>query len=130
MSTFQSLKKISGAPPIICESLTPNHGTATPQSSPSPYSINLSSYKIQKGGSVDVTISGASAFQGFIIQARYSRDLYRLFGKFTVRQPDIAKAIQCLNESDTVTHTSPDDKPSVVLTWTAPEDYDGPIVFT
>lgn len=119
-----------GAPTAACETLTPRHG-ADPQTSAAPYIINVSANKIEKGGSLEVNIfsdPSGIVFKGFILQARSDPHAYNLIGQFSTN--DQARTIKCMNDDDTVTHTSNQDKPALSFTWTSSEDFEGTIYFT
>lgn len=60
----------SGAPPDVCDHMTPEHGVP-PQPFPSPYIINLDKTRVKSGSKVIVSIvSTNESFKGFFLQAR------------------------------------------------------------
>jgi hypothetical protein len=56
----------TGAPNAACLTLTPKHKNWTSQTTPSPYKITAK----RSGDTVDVTISGADKFKGFLLVGR------------------------------------------------------------
>lgn len=87
----QVLSFSTGAPPEVCEDLTPQHNTEA-QKGDFPYSIKVSRNTIKPSEKVKVVISGSGkdTFKGFIIQARVG-DIP--FGTF--EETDLAKTIDC-----------------------------------
>lgn len=124
------LARSGGAPEAACESLAPSHQVAT-QTTPPPYTITLSSHRIEGGESVDVTVEAVSTpFRGLIFQARPNpEDPNIVVGTFSVTQTEI-KAVKCKNDDDTLTHASSVDKTSVTFKWTSPIDFNGVVTFT
>lgn len=67
---------------------------------------------------------------GFILQARQIQNQDTIIGKFvSVPDPNKEHIITCNSENDTVTHSSPEDKPAMTFQWEAPTDFLGGIEF-
>lgn len=77
-----------GAPEEVCDTLIPQH-LRPPQTTPCPYSVELSTYRISSnpikynpiGGNemINVTVTGVQGFKGFVLQARMNN---RIVGRF------------------------------------------------
>ncbi|CAK1547748.1 unnamed protein product [Leptosia nina] len=124
----------SGAPPGACLDQMPRHSSILPQSSVPPYAISTSSAQVRQGDSINVTIGspfGAPVpIGGFILQARAIQNTEQIIGKFTtVPYPETTQIINCRGENDTVTHSTPEDKPPLTFTWRAPADFLGGVAF-
>jgi len=124
-----SLCSSSGAPPDACEFLSPGHGFE-PQPRESPFTIMVNATSIERGGSVQITVTGSEEFAGFIIQARPDPIIYFVIGKFDIVEEVYGKVVNCSDESDTVTHNSNELKQTVSFLWTAPENFQGTVFFT
>lgn len=71
----------AGAPPDVCGDMTPKHHVA-PQSSPSPYTVRVSSTQIRSGEPVTVDIIGNTAtdtIKGFFAEARSNNQIVGTF---------------------------------------------------
>ncbi|KAF4525486.1 hypothetical protein B566_EDAN002344 [Ephemera danica] len=116
----------TGAPVSICETMTPIHGNAKPQTSVSPYLLKAVSNKT----AILVTIfaTGKDYFEGFMLQAR--NDDKKSIGTFTSSDPDV-KMIDCMNgKMNTVTHSSPKKKMLVSANWIPPAQAPKMVTFT
>ncbi|CAG9568695.1 unnamed protein product [Danaus chrysippus] len=122
----------SGAPPLACLDQFPRHSDIPAQTSAPPYSI-FTSPQVRQGDTLNVTIGspfGApTPIGGFILQARSIQDQDKIVGKFVQVPAGIAKISSCRGDNDTVTHTSPEDKPPLSFMWSAPTDFLGGIEF-
>ncbi|XP_050669345.1 putative ferric-chelate reductase 1 homolog isoform X2 [Leptidea sinapis] len=122
----------SGAPPGACLDQIPRHSTILPQASVPPYAIITSSAQVRQGDALNVTIGSPFTtplpIGGFILQARSIQDTDKIIGKFT-GVPTVAQIMSCRGDNDTVTHTSPQEKPPLTFTWVAPNDYLGGVEF-
>nr|XP_032521906.1 putative ferric-chelate reductase 1 homolog isoform X2 [Danaus plexippus plexippus] len=122
----------SGAPPLACLDQFPRHSDIPAQTSAPPYSI-FTSPQVRQGDTLNVTIGspfGApTPIGGFILQARTIQDRDKIVGKFVRVPSDMAKISSCRGDNDTVTHTSPEDKPPLSFVWNAPADFLGGIEF-
>lgn len=122
-----------GAPSIACEVLAPSHQENQPQTGPLPYRIILGANKIESGQPVEVKIEGieeGELFRGLIFQARSDPEVPQsVVGSFSVTQEQI-KAVECVRENDTVTHTSREDKTTVTFIWQSPIDFQGTVIFS
>ncbi|XP_038218052.1 putative ferric-chelate reductase 1 homolog isoform X1 [Zerene cesonia] len=124
----------SGAPPGACIDQMPRHSGILPQSSVPPYSIITSASQVKQGDSLNVTIGspfGAPVpIGGFIVQARAIQNPEQIVGKFlTVPDPATTQIINCRGDNDTVTHSTPEDKPPLTFVWQAPKDFLGGVEF-
>lgn len=85
----------SGAPPVACVNMTPQHGVP-PQKSKAPYKLLLSTEQVSKGGEVELELKGDAAdktIKGFLVQARVGD---QPVGQFKVADDDkYAQAIDC-----------------------------------
>ncbi|CAB3237841.1 unnamed protein product [Arctia plantaginis] len=124
----------SGAPSIACIDQTPRHETIQPQSSTPPYLIQTSAAQVRQGDILNVTVGSPSGaplpIGGFIMQARQIQNPDIIVGKF-VGLPDssLVHMTTCTSPNDTVTHSSPEDKPAMTFQWLAPADFLGGIEF-
>ncbi|VVC99469.1 unnamed protein product [Leptidea sinapis] len=110
-----------GAPTSACKDMIPRHN-AEPQEMPAPYVVTTSSKVVKAGEQIQVTVSGMSpsdTVKGLMMQARAGE---KPVGTFNIEDSNL----------DTVTHKRHDakeDKQSITLTWTAPEDFDDVVKF-
>jgi Reeler domain len=122
---FSSNANSTGAPLIACNDLRPNHTPEGPQTSPSPFTITLSSTTVTAGNPVQVTIAGPG-FRGFMIQARNPGG--QLIGVFTA-----SGSVQTLNcvpgFPNTATHVNNIVRSSQLITWNSPVNFSGAIRF-
>lgn len=116
----------SGAPmdPEVCESLIPKH-PGSPQTSPSPYLVEVDKQQVAPGEVVQVGISSETIlFKGFLVQARRaggSNDVTPR-GLFSKANNPHYKTLKCAASEDTITHKSAEDKTHVSLKWVAPKE--------
>lgn len=121
-----------GAPEQACETLLPEHMSEPPQEEPSPYIIEVDNNNVNGGDVLKITITSTDEtidFKGFIIQAREQIDTYKTIGEFNF-DTNLGKSFKCLNDADTVTHTSRDSKKSVTFNYIPPKWFDGEIILT
>ncbi|XP_022837537.1 putative ferric-chelate reductase 1 homolog [Spodoptera litura] len=124
----------SGAPSGACIDQTPRHESIPAQSSTPPYIILTSTAQVRQGDTLQVTVGSPAGaplpIGGFILQARQIQNPDVIVGKF-VGVPDttMTHVTTCSNPNDTVTHSSPEDKPAMTFQWQAPTDFLGGIEF-
>ncbi|XP_047036752.1 putative ferric-chelate reductase 1 homolog [Helicoverpa zea] len=124
----------SGAPSGACIDQTPRHESIKPQSSTPPYLILTSASQVRQGDTLEVTVGSPAGaplpIGGFILQARQIQNQDQIVGKF-VGLPDdkLTHLVTCSNANDTVTHSSPEDKPAMTFQWQAPTDFLGGVEF-
>ncbi|XP_050675502.1 putative defense protein Hdd11-like [Leptidea sinapis] len=121
-----------GAPTSACKDMIPRHNTE-PQEMPAPYVVTTSSKVVKAGEQIQVTVSGMSpsdTVKGLMMQARAGE---KPVGTFNIEDSNpVVQLMKCENDGDTVTHKRHDaeeDKQSITLTWTAPEDFDDVVKF-
>ncbi|XP_034826030.1 putative ferric-chelate reductase 1 homolog isoform X1 [Maniola hyperantus] len=124
----------SGAPPLACQDQLPRHGGIQGQTSVPPYAIFTSTAQVRQGDTLNVTIGspfGApTPIGGFLLQARAIQETDKIVGMFTkVPSPAMAQITSCQGQNNTVTHTSPEEKPPLTFVWQAPKDFLGGIEF-
>ncbi|KAJ8708618.1 hypothetical protein PYW08_010000 [Mythimna loreyi] len=124
----------SGAPSGACIDQTPRHESITAQTSTPPYLILTSSAQVRQGDTLQVTVGSPAGaplpIGGFILQARQIQNPDIIVGKFVgVPDASLTHVTTCSNPNDTVTHSSPEDKPAMTFTWQAPTDFLGGIGF-
>ncbi|XP_032230076.1 putative ferric-chelate reductase 1 isoform X2 [Nematostella vectensis] len=122
-------------PTTTCQELTPKHGSHTPRTEPSPYSITVTPGSYTPGSEVSVAINGISHFKGFIMQARqagHSGPPYPI-GTFNSPLPAFTQKIWCSggDYGNTVghNHSKGYNFTSVTLKWRAPDKAAGNIIF-
>ncbi|XP_075985959.1 putative ferric-chelate reductase 1 homolog [Anticarsia gemmatalis] len=124
----------SGAPSGACVDQTPRHENIPAQSTAPPYLILTSSAQVRQGDTLDVTVGSPAGaplpIGGFILQARQIQNPDIIVGKF-IGVPDSSKVhmTTCTSDNDTVTHSSPEDKPAMTFQWQAPDDFLGGVEF-
>ncbi|KAG6443425.1 putative ferric-chelate reductase 1 homolog [Manduca sexta] len=122
----------SGAPPGACADQMPRHSGVEVQTSVPPYMILTSGAQVRQGDVLNVTIGSPAGapvpIGGFILQAREIQDPDAIVGKF-VKVPPTTHVITCSGTNDTVTHSSPEEKPAMTFQWQAPSDFLGGIEF-
>ncbi|XP_013195136.2 putative ferric-chelate reductase 1 homolog [Amyelois transitella] len=124
----------SGAPSGACIDQLPRHSTIQPQSSVPPYIILTSSSQVRQGDVLNVTIGSPAGapipIGGFILQAREIQNPDAIVGRFLkVPDPEATHLTSCRGTNDTVTHSSPEDKPAMTFQWQAPTDFLGGVEF-
>ncbi|CAH0598361.1 unnamed protein product [Chrysodeixis includens] len=124
----------SGAPSTACTDQLPRHESIAPQTSTPPYLILTSSAQVRQGDTIQVTVGSPAGaplpIGGFIMQARSIQNPDIIVGKFvSVPDPASTHMTTCTNENDTVTHSSPADKPAMTFQWQAPNDFLGGVEF-
>lgn len=124
----------SGAPSAACVDQTPRHESIQPQSSTPPYMILTSSAQVRQGDILNVTVGSPAGaplpIGGFILQARQIQNPDVIVGTFVgLPDPHRVHMTTCSNANDTVTHSSPEDKPAMTFQWRAPTDFLGGVEF-
>ncbi|OCT85247.1 putative ferric-chelate reductase 1 [Xenopus laevis] len=110
----------NGKVEVACSTMEPNHGTSA-QTSPSPYSLNVSNTTYGDGENITVTLSNTSVvppFEGFLIQARAVGGNTPL-GTFKVSD-NVTQTLKCGTANSAVSHTSNNEKTLIQVTWTGP----------
>ncbi|XP_015524834.1 putative defense protein Hdd11 [Neodiprion pinetum] len=119
----------AGAPPAVCEDMTPKHHV-DPQAGPSPFKISIDKSTISPGDKVEITLEALdhATFKGFLVEGRQGNDI---IGSFSVDPNDKeAQTIDCpKGEKNAVTHKNSEEKSKKILTWEAPADFSGIVVF-
>ncbi|KAM8930631.1 putative ferric-chelate reductase 1 [Pelodytes ibericus] len=111
----------SGLVSIMCDTMTPRHGTNSPQTTTSPYSVSASNYSFSPGDIITVTLEANNdeVFKGFFLQARSVLE-NNIVGYFTVTN-STSQTLNCNNTEDSaVSHTSSAEKSNITALWTAP----------
>ncbi|XP_067942722.1 putative defense protein 3 [Watersipora subatra] len=120
-----------GATAAACANLAPKHASTRPQTTTSPYGIQIDDTDWNDFGKVSVSFTGGPV-NGFLLQARKKTDDAGI-GMFGSSLPNGAQLGPCkLDGADiSVTHTNPDAKSNLTFSWTFPEDnaYNGEIYF-
>nr|CAD7574355.1 unnamed protein product [Timema californicum] len=121
-----------GAPDQVCQSMTPLHQGAPPQTpGTSPFLVTPALLQAGQGSPLKLMVSSPSelTFAGFFLQARDPRDPLEPLGTFTA-VPGFAQAINCASGvRNAVTHVNSTGKKSLQFEWEPPADYEGPIQF-
>ena len=135
LSIRESQSYGTGAPgtPTLCSSMTPEH-RVQPQTSQSPYVIEIDKTEVTGGQSVKITLTSRdkqTPFQGFLVMGQK----YKAPGLLTAESPEgklgvgtntdskIVQSVQCGGKSEgAMTHTSIQDKNEVQLEWIAPNE--------
>nr|CAD7199938.1 unnamed protein product [Timema douglasi] len=121
-----------GAPDQVCQSMTPLHQGAPPQTpGTSPFLVTPALLQAGQGSPLKLMVSSPSelTFAGFFLQARDPRDPLEPLGTFTT-VPGFAQAINCASGiRNAVTHVNSTGKKSLQFEWEPPADYEGPIQF-
>nr|CAD7602023.1 unnamed protein product [Timema genevievae] len=139
-----------GAPDQVCQSMTPLHQGAPPQTpGTSPFLVTPALLQAGQGSPLKLMVSSPSelTFAGFFLQARDPRDPLEPLGTFTA-VPGFAQAINCASGvrawytkirkshltsicmfQNAVTHVNSTGKKSLQFEWEPPADYEGPIQF-
>ncbi|XP_049321620.1 putative defense protein 3 [Astyanax mexicanus] len=111
----------TGAPTEACGNMKPGHKGIVPQTSQSPYSIQVSNTTFTSGKPITVTIIGPD-YGGVLLQARSgtNTDALGSWGS----PPNNTKYLTCSkNSKGAITHSSPDMKNNLVYTWIPPASY-------
>ncbi|XP_059477369.1 putative defense protein Hdd11-like isoform X2 [Neocloeon triangulifer] len=116
-----------GAPEGACGDMVPQHHTP-PQTSASPFAIDINRNTVKPKGKVYVTLSAkeGDSFKGFFIQARVGDTAV---GKFD--PADGVKLVNCGNGVATgATHENSQAKTKVTVAWEAPPELSENVIFT
>ncbi|KAI0227500.1 hypothetical protein LSAT2_022024 [Lamellibrachia satsuma] len=112
-----------GSPKASCKTLEPNHYGAKPQTSASPYSIEV--VAVTSEGKAKVRISGTD-IMGFVIHACDDND--SVVGSFA-DLPPLTTTIACREEGDTWSHADKSLKTDLEANWVPPPRFTGPVQF-
>lgn len=123
----------NGAPATVCETLLPFHGGGiAPTETASPFQIHTPAPSVGQGQILNIEIVSTPpelTFGGFMIHARSTSPPYRVVGRFAPSSDGLIKLINCEGDDNTATHVSPSPKSGLGLTWQAPNDFLGEVVF-
>ncbi|XP_035710501.1 putative defense protein Hdd11 isoform X2 [Folsomia candida] len=115
-----------GAPDSRCGTMVPGHWVS-PQTTPSPFHILLSSDSVQEGDSLTINLTSSKnqqGFKGFLIQVkRPGEQDAKNFGTFDTIGSDNfqSQPVNCFgHENSAMTHKDPVEKHFVNLVWIAP----------
>nr|BBE08154.1 antimicrobial peptide Defensin2 [Plautia stali] len=117
----------TGAPVDVCESMAPGHH-GKPQTGEFPYEILIEKPDLKAGESTSVTIRAKEGhqFRGYMMQARTEN---KPIGVFTVPDSN-SHTLDCgTGKANTVTQSNAKDKKELTVTWTAPENFKGKVIF-
>jgi len=116
----------SGAPKSQCESMTPSHYTEGNDIEETPFSVQVSESRVAASSPVTVMLGGDS-FKGFLLQAQDTEG--KPVGTFTLSDDDLGQYLACNGPRSAVTHQDSQDKTLVTVSWKAPSDFEGDVVF-
>ncbi|KAM9324792.1 putative ferric-chelate reductase 1 [Gastrophryne carolinensis] len=112
----------SGQISIACDSMLPQHGSNSPQSSTAPYAITVSKNTFNPGDNITVTLTANGGhFKGFLLEPQLVGG-NGITGTFRTTDSN-AQILTC-----GASHNNGNAKQSITAVWTAPEGA-GPIVF-
>ncbi|XP_047444533.1 putative ferric-chelate reductase 1 [Mugil cephalus] len=114
-----------------CGNMTPQHG-GSGQTAQSPYWIKTNTTTFSPGDHIQVTLSGTTYFEGFLLQARdaANQSSVSAVGTFTLTNSSTTQLLTCNNhQGSAVSHTSDARQTEVVVTWNPPQDAPGAIQF-
>ncbi|XP_053395614.1 uncharacterized protein LOC123525863 [Mercenaria mercenaria] len=119
----------TGAPTRACGDMTPQHGSPI-NTDPAPFLVEVSKTQYAPNERIYVRIRGCglARFKGFMIQPRsavYPNRPAFLGAFLRVR----GTRYECVRSGAVLTHSSPEEKDSVTLTWIAPPGPAGHVVF-
>ncbi|KAH9492770.1 hypothetical protein Btru_026278 [Bulinus truncatus] len=133
LSTAESFP--NGAPSSACLTLFPQHDNALSQSAALPYDITLEPKQFQPSDTITVTIAdpqGVSSLKGLVIAAfKKSHPLENIVGQFIQFPTDKLQPLNCTSgtQKNVLTHRNSDNVWSIRLTWRAPDEYIGDVLF-
>ncbi|XP_008297535.1 putative ferric-chelate reductase 1 [Stegastes partitus] len=105
--------------------MKPHHGGASGQTTPSPYQLQTNTTTFGPGDHIQVTLSGTSYFEGFLLQARDATQTQSesAIGTFTLTNPTRTQLLTCnKQQGSAVSQTSDARQTEVVVIWTAPQN--------
>uniref|UniRef100_A0A674B7G2 Ferric chelate reductase 1 n=1 Tax=Salmo trutta TaxID=8032 RepID=A0A674B7G2_SALTR len=106
-----------------CGSMMPIHGHA-PNTSHSPYTLAVNVTKFSSGDYIQVTLSGTTYFEGFLLEARNaSNPDSDAVGSFILTNPKTTQLLKCGHTAGSaVSHTSDARQTKIVVIWNAPQN--------
>lgn len=118
----------TGASTQACTSLTPNHGLNSPQNSPAPVSVTLSTPSVTEGQTLRLTITITQpqrTLRGIIIQARTVGANPVVVGQFF--ESTELRFLNCvtLPANSVLTHRTSAERSVFVIDWQAPSSFAG-----
>ncbi|XP_070989454.1 putative ferric-chelate reductase 1 isoform X2 [Oncorhynchus clarkii lewisi] len=113
-----------------CGSMMPKHGHA-PNTTHSPYTLAVNVTEFSSGDYIQVTISGTTYFEGFLLEARNaSNPDSAAVGSFILTNPKTTQLLQCGHTPDSaVSHTSDARQTQIVVIWKAPQNSPAAVKF-
>lgn len=123
----------NGAPEGACKEMTPYHhhkeddNVFKPQTSSSAFEVTIDRDIVRPGETVTVNLLSPSdrKFKGFFVQGRSGDEIVGTF-----EENDLSRTRNCLEKSNSAaTQKSNSPKSSLALTWTAPTDFRGNVIF-
>lgn len=123
-----------GAPVSVCTTMLPFHGGGiAPMTTASPFKISIAQTKVSQGQTIIVAIESTPpelTFGGYMIHARARNGANQVVGRFAPSSVGgLVKLIDCDGTENTATHSIPTPKSNFELTWQAPNDFLGEVVF-
>lgn len=122
-----------GAPESVCDTMLPFHGGGIqPQTSASPFFIAIPASAVGQGQTIHIEIQSNPpelTYGGFMIQARSTSPPYRVIGRFAPSVDGLVKLMNCDGVDNAATHVNTGPKKDLGLTWQAPNDFLGEVVF-
>ncbi|XP_020323351.2 putative ferric-chelate reductase 1 [Oncorhynchus kisutch] len=113
-----------------CGSMMPKHGHA-PNTTHAPYTLSVNVTEFSSGDYIQVTISGTTYFEGFLLEARNaSNPDSDAVGSFILTNPKTTQLLQCGHTPDSaVSHTSDARQTQIVVIWKAPQNSPAAVKF-
>lgn len=122
-----------GAPTSVCDTRLPFHGGGIPPTeTASPFIIATTVSAVGQGQILNIEIQSNPpelTFGGFLIHARSTSPPFQVVGRFAPSSDGLVNLINCNGDENTATHTSPSPKSGLGLTWQAPSDFLGEVIF-
>ncbi|XP_048832550.1 putative ferric-chelate reductase 1 isoform X1 [Brienomyrus brachyistius] len=104
-----------------CQSMNPEHGYSS-STDPPPYKLTVNSSKFSSGDQIQVNLSGAVFFEGFLLEARdFGNPKGGPVGTFTLVDSAKSQLLKC-GQGSAVSHTSAGRKMEMQALWNAPEN--------
>nr|KAG5704097.1 hypothetical protein BaRGS_017601 [Batillaria attramentaria] len=124
----------NGAPFSTCLTMFPKHGPTERQTGVTPFLISLSPTTYRPGTivTVELTSTDGRPFRGLQVKAtRSTGNTESVLGTFVQAPANKTKTFTCEGGyKNMVTHSNMDDVRTVTLSWKAPDNNVGDIVFT
>ncbi|CAB1326003.1 unnamed protein product [Coregonus sp. 'balchen'] len=106
-----------------CGNMMPKHSHA-PNTTQCPYTLAVNVTHFSSGDYIQVTISGTTYFEGFLLEARNaSNPDSDAVGSFTLTNPKTTQLLKCGHTpGSAVSHTSDARQTKIVVIWNAPQN--------